>query len=313
MKHKPLTVLPAWAALALSLAAADAPPAAPAATDQSSKWVLPVIRAPRLQHRTFDSAAAKTKVSCFIYTPEVYDTEKERRFPVMYWLHGTGGGLAGVRPLTAHFDAAIRAGKIPPMLIVFANGLTGSMWCDSKDGSVPMETVVVKELVPHIDAVFRTVATREGRLIEGFSMGGYGAARLGFKHPEVFGAVSILAGGPLDLEFKGPRATASPVEREQILQKVFGGDLDYFKAQSPMTIAEQNAAAVRGRTRVRMATGARDFTLSLNRDFSALLKKLEIPHTFTAPPGVGHDTLALLNALGEENWSFYRAVFGREQ
>lgn len=113
-----------------------------------------------------------------------------------------------------------------------------------------------------IDASFRTIATREGRLIEGFSMGGYGAARFGFKHHDVFGAVSILAAGPFDLEFKGPRAVANPEERERILQAVYGGDLENYKAQSPWVLAEQNAAAVRGNTRVRFAVGERDSTLS---------------------------------------------------
>jgi len=112
----------------------------------TAQWVTPVVRAPRLQFRTFDSAAAKTKVSYHLYAPKVYDAEQERRFPVLYWLHGTGGGLAGLRPLVEHFDAAIRAGKMPPLLVVFPNGLAESMWCDSKDGRVPMETVVVKEL-----------------------------------------------------------------------------------------------------------------------------------------------------------------------
>ena len=278
--------------------------------EAESQWVTPAIRAPRLQRRTFDSAAAKSKVSYHIYTPEQYDREKERRFPVLYWLHGTGGGMEGVRYLAAHFDGAIRAGKTPPLLVVFANGLNASMWCDSKDGRVPMETVVVKELVPHVDATFRTIASREGRLIEGFSMGGYGAARLGFKYHDIFGAVSILAGGPLDREFAGPRAIATPAERARILQTVYGGDIDYFKAQSPWVLAEQNAAAVRGNTRVRQVIGDRDPTLSLNRVFDAHLTRLGIPHGFTVLPAVAHDPRAVLDALGEGNWEFYRAVFG---
>jgi hypothetical protein len=68
--------------------------------------------------------------------------------------------------------------------------------------------------------------------------------RLGSKCHNLFGAVSNLAGGPLDLDLKGPRATANPEERERILTTVFGGDLDYFRAQSPWVLAEQNAAAV---------------------------------------------------------------------
>ncbi len=279
---------------------------------QSPALVTPAVRAPRVEFHTFESQAAKAKVSYHVYTPEVYDTEKERRFPVLYWLHGSGGGLQGIAPVSAWFDAAIRQGKIPPMLVVFPNGLASSMWCDSKDGAVPMETIVIKELLPHIDATFRTAAKREGRIVEGFSMGGYGAARLGFKYPQLFGAVSILAGGPLDLDFAGPRATGNPAERERILNGTFGGDLDYYRSQNPITVAEQQADAVRGKMRVRMAVGSRDNTGPLNRAYSEQLKKLNIAHTFTIVPSVGHDTLALLKGLGEANWEFYREVFGKE-
>lgn len=195
------------------------------------------------------------------------------------------------------------------MLIVFANGLASSMWCNSKNGAVPMETIVITELIPHIDATFRTLAKRESRLIEGFSMGGYGAARLGLKYPDMFGAISILSGGPLDLNFKGPRATGNPAERERILRDTWGGDMSYYRAQSPLTVAEQNVASVRGKVVIRQAVGDCDFTLELNRAFSEHLAKLKIPHTFTALPGVKHDTLAVLKALGDANWTFYRTIF----
>jgi enterochelin esterase-like enzyme len=275
---------------------------------QAPSWTTPAVRAPRVEYRTFQSKVAKTVVSFHVFTPEIYDTEKERRFPVLYWLHGTGGGEKGIAPMAAFFDRAIREGKIAPMLVVFPNGMAASMWCDSKDGMVPMETVVTQELVPHIDASFRTLATREARIVEGFSMGGYGAARLGFKYPQLFGAVSVLAGGPLDLDFAGPRAKGNPAERERILNGTFGGDLDYYRAVHPITIAAQQADAVRGKMRVRIVAGARDNTGPLNRAYSDHLKKLNIAHTFTVVPDVGHETLALLKGLGEENWNFYRSA-----
>jgi enterochelin esterase-like enzyme len=293
------TILALLVALASAISIAHA---------QSPAFVTPAVRAPRVEFHTFESKAAKAKVSYHLYTPEVYGTEKERRLPVLYWLHGSGGGLAGIAPVSAWFDVAIREGKIPPMLVVFPNGLASSMWCDSQDGAVPMETIVVKELLPHIDATCRTIATREGRIIEGFSMGGYGAARLGFKYPQLFGAVSILAGGPLDLDFAGPRAAGNPAERERILNGTFGSDLDYYRSQNPIRVAEQQADAVRGKVRVRMAVGSRDNTGPLNRAYSDHLKKLNIAHTFTIVPGMGHDTLALLRGLGDANWEFYGAA-----
>lgn len=278
---------------------------------QTLSWVTPPVSAPRVEFLTLESKAAKTKVSFHLYTPEAHDTEKERRFPVLYWLHGSGGGLGGIAPVSAWFDAAIREGRIPPMFVVFPNGLASSMWCDSKDGAVPMETLLIKELIPHVDAAYRTIASREGRIIEGFSMGGYGAARLGLKYPQLFGAISILAGGPFDLEFAGPRATGNPAERERILSSTFGGDLGYYRAVHPITVAEQQAEALRGKVRVRIAVGAQDNTGPLNRAYSEHLTKLNIAHTFTIVPDAGHETFPLLKGLGQANWAFYS--FSAEQ
>jgi len=58
------------------------------------------------------------------------------------------------------------------------------MYCDSRDGKYPLETVIVSDLIPHVDAACRTIAAREGRGLDGFSMGGFGAAHLGFKYPD---------------------------------------------------------------------------------------------------------------------------------
>ncbi|MFM7321659.1 MAG: alpha/beta hydrolase [Armatimonadota bacterium] len=274
-------------------------------------WVTRPVEAPGVEFRTFESKAAKARVSFHVFTPERVAKDNEGRYPVLYWLHGTSGGLPGIAPLARLFGDKIGAGRIPPMRIVFPNGRFASMWCDSKDGKVPMETVVVKELVPHVDEAFRTVARREGRLVEGFSMGGYGAARLGLRFPDVFGAASILAGGPLDLELDGPRAIANPEGREEILEATFGGDMDYFRKQSPITIASRQAGKVRGKLLLRQAVGSRDFTADLNRKFSEHLKRLRIEHTFTEVPGVGHDTMALLTGLGDANETFYKQAFER--
>jgi enterochelin esterase-like enzyme len=293
------------------LAALLLAPLAALNAQEAARWVLPEVDAPRVQRLLFESKAAGRQTSCHVFTPQVYEAGKDQRFPVLYWLHGTGGGLPGIPQLSAFFDRAMQDGHIPPMLVVFPNGLPGSMWCDSKDGRTPIETVLIKELIPHIDATYRTIAAREGRIIEGFSMGGYGAARLGLKHPQLFGAVSILAGGPLGLDFTGPRASANPAERERILKEVFGGDLDYYRAQHPITIAEQQAEAVRGKVMVRMAVGSRDSSGPLNRAYSAHLTRLKLDHAFSIVPDAGHDTLALLQGLGETNWEFYRTALAK--
>lgn len=161
-------------------------------------WVTPAIEAPGVTRQVFRSEAVGTEVSYHVWLPREYQQRPSARFPTLYWLHGTGGGEEGIAPLCRWFQKAIREGRIPPMILVFPNGLATSLWSDSKDGRWPVETVLVREVIPLVDRSCRTLATREGRLVEGFSMGGYGAARLGFRHPDVFGSVSVLAGGPLD-------------------------------------------------------------------------------------------------------------------
>lgn len=276
--------------------------APPPAEGGALQWVRPPVFGVRLQYRTFESKAAGSKVSYLIYTPSEYESSKNVRYPVMYWLHGIGGGQMGVPDMTRRFDDAIRAGKTPPMLVVFVNGLADSMWCDSKDGKRPVETVFIKELIPHIDASYRTIATREGRLIEGFSMGGFGAARLGFKYPGLFGTVSMLSGALHDENSFKERHGA-------LFQSLFGGDSDYFNAQSPWTWAQKNAGTLQTKTPVRLVVGDHDITLGHNRDFDAWFGKLGIPHTFTVLSCVGHSPGPVYEGLGEENWKFYSKVF----
>ncbi len=305
--RNPQLVLQAEAGGALTPAIPAAVAERPAGpVDRSLPWVTEDADVSRVAFRTFESEAAAGKVSYHVYAPQEYD-EPNVRLPVLYWLHGTLGGVAGIRPLAAHFDAEIRAGRMPPMLVVFVNGLPRRLWADSKPGSAPVETVFITELIPEVDRVYRTVAAREGRILEGFSMGGYGAARLGFRHPDVFAGISILAGGPLDLELDGPRARSNPRLREFLIRDVCGGDLDYFRSLSPWTLAETAAAPLRDRrTVIRQAVGTRDDTRELNRRFHERMTALGIAHGYHEIPGVGHDAAAVLAALAAADGDFYR-------
>ena len=78
---------------------------------------------------------------------------------------------------------AMQKGDMPQCIVVFVQGLPIGWYNNSVDGTMPVEDVVIKDLIPHIDATFRTIASREGRGIDGMSMGGYGSLHLGFKYP----------------------------------------------------------------------------------------------------------------------------------
>jgi poly(3-hydroxybutyrate) depolymerase len=299
-----LGILLAFAAAALPARAAE-----PGAVASDLAWVTPEVKAPGVSFHTFESAAAKARVSYHLFTPAAYEREPERRFPVVYWLHGSGGGLPGIPQVAARFARAIEDGKAPPCLVVFVNGMPNGMYVDWKDGSAPLETVIVKELLPHVDASYHTIATREGRLLDGYSMGGYGAARLGFKYPDLFRAVSIMGGGPLQENLlDAPRAGRR--RAMEVLERVYGGDPDHFRSVSPRALAERHADAITRGSLIRVVCGDQDGTFANNRDFHEHLERLGIPHVWTVLPGVDHDPLGTLEALGDSNWAFYRQAFG---
>jgi dipeptidyl aminopeptidase/acylaminoacyl peptidase len=147
-------------------------------------WVDPDRTEPEgTKYKVFTSKTIKGEVSYLVYLPPGYNQQKTTRYPVLYYLHASGGtprrdGAAIVQRL----DRAIRAGRVEPLIVIMPNGLRGAtMYCDSKDGKYPVETVIIKDLIAHVDATHRTIAARAGRAVEGFSMGGFGAAHLGFK------------------------------------------------------------------------------------------------------------------------------------
>lgn len=278
----------------------------------NNQWVTPKIEVPRLEQLFFESEVANTKVSFYVFTPDIYDINKDQHFPVIYWLHGGGGGVRHLPAAVKHFNNAIQDGNLPPVIVVFPNGMVDSNWCDSKDGKVPMESVIINELISYVDTTFRTVPERRGRLIEGFSMGGYGAARLGMKYNDIFGAVSIFSGGPLQKELtknNGPKQSAR--HRVKVMRTVYGNDQNYFKLQSPWALAEKNADILRNKgTKIRIVVGSKDRLFSMNQNFSEHLLNLGITHDLHILPDVKHSPIAVFQALGDTNWKFYRVFLG---
>ncbi len=315
---RPLLLAGLWALLAgcngspVQSPPADPGPAGPAPPGPEPEWVTEAVNAVNVQQILFHSEAIGKEVSAHVYLPDAYATDPSRRFPVLYWLHGSGPGIRGIPVLANFFHQGMARGDMEPTIVVFPNGLPQGMWVDSKDFRQPVETILMKELIPHVDEQFRTLGAREGRIIEGFSMGGYGATRLGFKYPEAFGGISILGAGPLQLDFlaEGPRSSLA--RRQEILEVVYGGSLEYFQAQSPWRLAEALAGSdpPGPGVPVRLVVGEQDELLEINRRFHQHLTALGIPHDYVELLGVGHNPAATLQAMGPAHWAFYRQVFG---
>jgi S-formylglutathione hydrolase FrmB len=199
-------------------------------------------------------------------------------------------------------DRAIREGRMPPTIVVFVQGLPRGWYVDSFDGKQPVETAVIKELIPYVDANYRTIATREGRAVEGFSMGGFGALRLGFKYPDLFATVS---------SFAAALHTLAEMQEEDHRFPVVYGSAEYLEQVAPWTIVEQNADQIRGRQLIRMMVGDADELLPRNRDFHERLTKLNIEHTFNVAPKAVHSDREIIQNLDYDLFLFWNKAFAK--
>jgi len=118
-------------------------------------------------------------VGYLIHLPPGYASEPTRRYPVVYNLHGAGGNELHGSLAGQILDEGIGSKRWPPMLMVFPNGGKNSYYKDSADGKTMGETTVLRELIPHIDKTYRTVAARAGDRSKGsrWAAGGILASR----------------------------------------------------------------------------------------------------------------------------------------
>jgi acetyl esterase/lipase len=283
-----------------------APPAPQLVTVASRSWVNPDATPPLTTFETFQSPTVGGPVGYALYRPPGYDDDPQVRYPVIYWLHGMGGDPQRGGTFVRMLDEAIRAGIAPAAIAVLPNGGPAGFYCDWPGGQWPIETVIIDELIPHVDATYRTIGGREGRAIEGQSMGGFGAAHLGFKFPDLFGTISISAGALID--FAAP-SSSDDTRRARVFKTVWGGDPDRFRADDPTTLASANADRVRGRTAVRIFCGDQDSLLDRNTRFHELLQTLDIEHEYTIVPGAGHPYDEKIERLGLGHFVFFGRAF----
>ena len=148
----------------------------------------------------FPSQSTGLVKTAHVYLPPTYDKNKKERFPVLYLQHGWGEnetswpvqGCAGLI-----MDNLIAAGKCQPFIVVMTYGMTN----DIKFGGIgqftakEFETVLCDELIPYIDANFKTKADKWNRAMAGLSMGGIETKLITLRRPEMFGYYGLLSGG----------------------------------------------------------------------------------------------------------------------
>jgi len=138
--------------------------------------------------------------SLYVYLPPSYETNPEKRYPVIYFLHGFGDPANEINQWKTDLDSFFIADPDHEMIIVSVSGLNslgGSFYVDSPVCGA-WETYATSEVVYLIDSTFRTIAEKGSRGIFGFSMGGFGAINIALKHPDIYSGIYAFAPGLFD-------------------------------------------------------------------------------------------------------------------
>ena len=142
-----------------------------------------------------------------VYLPPSYAKDTNRRYPVVYLLHGytnsdigwfgpeSRGSFANGNTMTAAADRAFTGSSLNELILVMPNAYTiyqGSMFSNSVTTG-DWESFIAKDLVEYVDSRYRTIPTRASRGLAGHSMGGYGTVRIAMKYPQAFSSIYILS------------------------------------------------------------------------------------------------------------------------
>ena len=237
------------------------------------------------------------EVGYCIYLPAQYAANKNKRFPVVYYLHGgrPGSEIKSIK-LVPWIHEAMKAGKVAPALYVFVNGGPVSHYNMGKKGQMG-EDVFIKELIPHVDATYRTIPGREGRGLEGFSQGGRGTARIMFLHPHLF--VSAAPGG-------GGHATEKRISEE-------GGresdKLIFAEGYNTWDLARKYARNPKPKLNILVHVGNKGFNYQNNLEWMEHLKQLKIPFDHLIIPDAPHSATKIYEKKGLEIMRFHVANF----
>jgi enterochelin esterase-like enzyme len=277
--------------------------AKPSQANDDEMWVVvpkPGTLPARVTHHTYRSVAMKRDVGYCLYLPPGYEANPARRYPVIYNLHGAGGNETKTVYSAQVLHEGVVAKRWPEMIMVFPNGGRSTMYHDSADGRFMAESTVMKELIPHIDATYRTIAARHGRCIEGFSMGGRGSTHLAMKYPEMFCSLFNQAGNvPHTSEMGAVGANEWPVSYH-------GTDPQRLIAHDVYALLLKNLAPIKAGLRIQVACGtADDGHLKTVREYHQALLKAGVEHSYFEVEGLDHNQKKMIDGRKDTWFDFH--------
>ncbi|HZR64190.1 MAG TPA: alpha/beta hydrolase-fold protein [Terriglobales bacterium] len=233
-------------------------------------WELNQVPHGEIHHHFYHSKIADLDSDFYVYTPPDYNGNSKQEYPVLYLLHGfsdDASGWTAVGRANVIFDNLIAQGKMKPMIVVNPLGygdydVIRRGWSSWSDKELALRNlskftdVLLQEVMPQAEGMYRIKRNRESRAIAGLSMGGAESLRTGLNHLDQFAWIGAFSSGGIDLQdfaSEFPGLDASTAKKLKLLW---------------------------------IACGTEDHLIKVNRDFKSYLKDKGVPFTDIETPGM---------------------------
>jgi S-formylglutathione hydrolase FrmB len=222
------------------------------------------------------SACMNKDIEAAVMVPTSYADGAGRKYPVIYFLDGHSGD--GKRLFYDFYKDELMKQSDQFNVIMVAVGGFNTWYFDSPvNPEVKWQQFLTKELIPFVDASYRTIAKREGRAITGLSMGGHGSFYTAFRHPELFIAAGSTSGG---VDFR-----SWPDNWD--IAAMLGKKSEHEKNWDEGVVINNLNALPKAKMALYFDCGVNDFFLEVNRALDKKMTDMKIVHSYEEFPG-GH-------------------------
>ncbi|MBU6318671.1 MAG: esterase [Alphaproteobacteria bacterium] len=202
----------------------------------------------QIRKMTVETKAIPHPVEIAVYTPPGFDPKRADRYPLIIQLHGGNGSSDNLTQMAAILEAAVSEGLLPPSISVMPSA-GRSFYMDYRDGSQKWESFIIGDLLAFMRERYPVSPGRAGTFITGVSMGGMGALRIAFKHPELFAGVAGMEPGiEPALAYADIKLRDRFWRDQSLFEEKYGKPVDeaYWADNNPATIAKRDPDRLKG-------------------------------------------------------------------
>jgi enterochelin esterase-like enzyme len=235
--------------------------------------------------------------------PENY-YKNNQAFPVVYMLHGLGDDETAwleYGRISQYYDAEIEEGTVTPMIFIMPQGYR-TYYVNDYQGQFMYRDMFLKELVPYIDSIYKTIPDPQHRGLIGYSMGGFGALVMHLQHPDVFGSAVPLS---ISIRTDEQYMVEYAPEWDEQWGRLFGAVgiegpgriTDYYKQNNPFYIIPEIPSSEYDKYHIYIDNGDKEQTLCRsNEELHILMRNAGFPHEYRVREG-GHSFFYWCSAL----------------